>query len=190
MNWEEVSAVSTFITMIVIAMSAIAAVIQLRHMRAGNSIVGFLGLMDKWASPEARARQTFVFGGELDRKLTDPQYRAELTRMQPDRLAHPELEYLDFWESLGGLVKMGYFSEDLVMESGGPVGVAAWEKLKPVIALIRSTRGPTAYDNFEYLVSRAKMWEARHPNGVFPKGTPRLAVDDVAQESTDGGAYA
>lgn len=186
MNWEEVSAISTFVTMIIIAMSAIAAVIQLRHMRAGNAIAGFLGFMDSWASPEARARQHFVFGGEFDRKFTDPAYRAELTRMQPNRLAHPELEYLDFWESLGGFVKMGYFPEDLVMETGGGVGVAAWEKLAPVIALIRTTRGPTAYDNFEYLVSRARLWEQRHPEGVFPRGTPHLPVtlpaDDVAHD--------
>jgi hypothetical protein len=133
-------------------------------------------MMDKWSNPEARARQNFVFSGELEHKLTDPGYCAELTRMQPDRIAHPELEYLDFWESLGGFVKLGYFPEDLVMETGGPVSIAAWERLAPVIAIIRSTRGQTAYDNFEFLASRAKLWEQRHPDGVFPRGTPHLVV--------------
>ncbi|MBV8459566.1 MAG: hypothetical protein JO009_01620, partial [Candidatus Eremiobacteraeota bacterium] len=126
MNWEEVSAVSTFITMIIIAASAVAAVMQLRHMRAGNAIAGFLGFMDRWASPEARERQAYVFGGELERRLADPAYRAGLMQVQGDRRTHPELEYLDFWESLGGFVKLGYFPEDLVMESGGPVAIAAW----------------------------------------------------------------
>jgi hypothetical protein len=184
-NWQEVSAISTFVTMIVIALTAIAAVVQLRHMRAGNAINGFLGMMDKWSSPQARERQNFVFGGELDRRLTNPEYRAELTQMQPDRLAHPEVEYLDFWESLGGFLKLGYFPEDLIMESGGPVGIRAWEKLAPVIALIRSTRGQTVYDNFEFLVSRAKLWEKRHPDGVFPRGTPRLPVGQPPGSSTD-----
>ncbi|MBV8459573.1 MAG: hypothetical protein JO009_01655, partial [Candidatus Eremiobacteraeota bacterium] len=97
-------------------------------------------------------------------------------QVQGDRRTHPELEYLDFWESLGGFVKLGYFPEDLVMESGGPVAIAAWGKLAPVIAIIRSVRGPSIYDNFEFLVSRAKLWEARHPEGMFPRGTPRLPV--------------
>jgi len=178
MNWEEISAISTFITTIVIAASAIAAVIQLRHMRAGNAITGFLGFMDRWASPRAREHQNYVFGGELERRLADPAYRASLVALQ-DRIAHPELEYMDFWESLGGFLKLGYFPEDLIMESGGPVAVNAWEKLKPVVALIRSVRGPTAYDNFEFLVSRAILWDARHPEGIYPRGTPRLPIDDA-----------
>ena len=178
MNWEELAAVSTFVTMIVIGASAIAAVIQLRHMRAGNAITGFLGFMDKWSSPHGRELQNFVFGGELARKLQDPEYRTSLTHGQADRLTHPEVEYLDFWESLGMFVKLGYFAEDAVMESGGTVGIMAWEHLQPVIAIIRRKRGPTAYDNFEYLVSRALIWETRHPQGFFPKNAPHLPVVD------------
>jgi len=183
MNWEEVSAVSTFITMIIIAASAVAAVLQLRHMRAGNAITGFLGMMDRWASPKARETQNYVFGGELDRKMSDPGYRNELQRGLIDRIAHPEVDYLDFWESLGGFVKLGYFPEDLVMESGGPIAMLAWEKLKPVIAIIRNVRGPAVYDNFEFLVSRAQLWEQRHPDGVFPRGTPHLAVAEHRKDA-------
>jgi len=179
MNWEELSAVSTFLTLIVIAATAIAAVLQLRHMRAGNAITGFLGMMDRWAGREGRAMQNHVFGGELERRLTDPQYRETLNRGQVDRLSHPEVAYLDFWESLGMFVKLGYFPEDAVFESGGPMAIMAWEKLKPVIAIIRRKRGPQAYDNFEYLVSRALMWEAAHPEGYFPRRAPHLPVDDI-----------
>src|ERR1700736_3748796 len=106
LNWEEISAISTFVTMIIIGASAIAALIQLRHMRAGNAIAGFLGMMDKWSSPEARRIQNYVFGGELDRALSDEHYRQGLTVPLIDRLAHPEVAYLDFWESLGMLNKL------------------------------------------------------------------------------------
>jgi len=177
-NWEELSAISTFVTMIIIAASAIAAVIQLRHMRAGNAIAGFLGFMDRWAGPHAREVQNHIFSGDLERKLRDPEYRASLGRAQADRLKHPELEYLDFWESLGMFVKLGYYAEDAVMESGGSVAIIAWEKLTPVIAIIRRKRGQTVYDNFEYLVSRAMIWDAKHPDGIFPHGTPHLPVED------------
>ena len=182
MSWEEISALSTLCTLFVIAASAIAAAIQLRHMRSGNAITGFLGMMDRWASPQAREIQRHVFSGELELKLADPAYRQMLAAGNIDRVANPEIQYLDFWESLGMLVKLRHFDEAAVMESGGPTAVRAWQKLMPVIAIIRRSRGPTAYDNFEYVVSRSILWEARHPEGVFPNGTPHLPVIDPYPE--------
>jgi hypothetical protein len=176
-SWEELSALSTFATLLVIAASAIAATIQLRHMRAGNQISASLGLFDKWAGPEARRLQTYVFGGEVEKKLADPAYRAGLMRSPVDRIAYPEVAYLDFWESVGSLVKLRYTEESAFMESGGFVAVAAWNKLLPVIAIMRRTRGPSLYDNFEYVVSRAIIWERKHPD-TFPKDAPRLPVTD------------
>jgi hypothetical protein len=182
MNWDELAAISTFITMLVIAASAIAAVVQLRHMRAGNAITGFLGFMDRWDSPEARRNANYVFSGAIERKLQDPSYRRQLLENAfVDRLAHPEFEYMDVWESIGMFVKLGYFPEDAVMESGGPIAINAWNILSPVIAIVRSARGPGVYDGFEYLVSRAKIWEAKHPDGVFPKQTPHLPVSPPDQ---------
>lgn len=184
MTWEALSAISTFLTLVVIGATALAAVGQLRHMRAANAINGFLGIMSRWATPQARTVQNYVFSGELARRLQDRVYREELMRGQADRLTHPEMEYLDFWESLGMFLKMGFFPEDAVMESGGPVALAAWQHLRPVIAIIRRKRGPTAYDNYEYLVSRVRMWEASHPQGYFPRGTPHLDVPDDFPDDT------
>ena len=178
MNWEELSAVSTFLTLIVIGATAIAAVLQLRHMRAGNALTGFIGMMDRWAGQEGRATQAYIFNGELDRQLCDPEYLKEMERQGfGDRTKHPELAYLDFWESLGMFVKLRYFPEDVVFESGGPVAIMTWQKLRPVIAAIRKTRGQTAYDSFEYLVARAMRWERRHPGGYYPSNADRLSLE-------------
>jgi hypothetical protein len=84
------------------------------------------------------------------------------------------------------LVKLGYFAEDAFMESGGPTCLRAWEKLKPVIAIIRRVRGPQVYDNFEYLASRAIIWDAKHPGGIFPKNTPHLPVIDIYADDAPG----
>lgn len=177
MSWEEVSALSTFGTLLVIMVSAVAAAIQLRHMRAGNQINASLGLFDKWAGPEARKVQTYVFSDELTKKLEDPAYRASLMRIPIDRIAHPEVAYLDFWESIGSLFKLRYTDERAFMESGGYMSIVAWNKLAPVVAIIRRKRGPSVYDNFEYIVSRAIIWERAHPD-TFPKDAPRLPVTD------------
>jgi hypothetical protein len=187
MTWEEISALSTFGTLLVIAASAIAAVIQLRHMRSGNQIATALGMFDKWAGPEARRLQSYVFSDELDKRLEEPAYRAGLMRIPVDRVAHPEVAYIDFWESVCSLVKLGHTDEAAFMESGGFTAIAAWKKLTPVIAIIRRKRGQTVYDNFEYVVSRALIWEAKHPD-TFPKDAPRLPVIDPYPEDVASNA--
>ena len=182
MNWEEISALSTLGTLVVIAASAIAAVLQLRHMRSANTINGFIGLMERWASPAAREVARHVYNGDVERKLEDPAYRQMLASGFIDPIEHPEIQHLDFWESLGMLLKLHYFDEAAVMESGGQVAVRAWQHLMPVIAIIRRRRGPTAYDNFEYIVSRAALWEARHQGGVYPSDTPHIPTIDPFPE--------
>ncbi|MBV8081507.1 MAG: hypothetical protein JO347_01415 [Candidatus Eremiobacteraeota bacterium] len=164
-------------TLIVIAATAIAAAIQLRHLRSSNQITTALSLFDKWGGPEARKLQAFVFGGELDEKLKDPAYRAELMHIPVNRISHPEVAYLDFWESVCTLIKLGHTDEASFMETGGFMSIAAWNKLMPVIAIIRRKRGSSPYDNFEYVVSRAIIWEQKHPD-TFPKDAPRLPVVD------------
>jgi hypothetical protein len=186
MSWEELGALSTFGTLLVIAASAVAAVFQLRHMRAGNQISAALGLMSGWASPDARAMATYVFQGELDRKLEERSYRDSLQKVPIDRLEHPEVAYLDFFESTSTLVKLGYTSEEAFMESAGFQCIAAWHKLMPVIAIIRRTRGPQVYDNFEYVASRAILWEEAHQDGTFPKNAPHLPMTDRYSSDVPG----
>jgi hypothetical protein len=56
--------------------------------------------------------------------------------------------------------------------------VAYWERLEPVIAIMRRKRGDWQYANFEYMAMRARMWLKKHPSGTFPKHTPRASVTD------------
>ena len=184
MNWEEISALSTFGTLVVIAASAIAAVVQLRHMRSGNQINVSLGLMERWATPEYRGLLNYVSSGELDQKLKDPQYRKSLMRVPADRLAHPEIALLDFWENIGSLVKLGSMSETAFMDVASGQCISVWRRLTPVVAIMRRVRGPELYDGFEYLAARSMMWEAKHPNGTYPKATPHLPVVDEYLEDT------
>ncbi|MBV8280702.1 MAG: hypothetical protein JO347_01410 [Candidatus Eremiobacteraeota bacterium] len=178
MSWEELGALSTFFTLIVIAASAIAAVIQLRHMSSSNQLSATLGLMERWATPEFRELSNYVFRGELDRRLADPHYREDLMSDHTDQIAHPEIAYLGLWETIGSIVKMRYISEEAFLDQAGLICIASWDKLAPVIAIMRRNGDLRQFDNFEYLASRAKLWEAAHPGSEFPKGTPRLPTPD------------
>ena len=169
-------------TFVVIAATAIAALIQLRHMRAGNQITTLLNITERRATPEFRAIINYVFQGELDRRLQDPEYRRGLMRVPIDQNAHPEVQLLNSWEQNGAMLKLGWFSEAAFMETAGLQCVAAWRKLNPVVAIIRRERGPQVYDNFEYLASRAMMWESKHSRGTFPKDAPHLPAIDPNPE--------
>jgi len=184
MSWEEVAALSAFGTLIVIAASAVAAIIQIRHMRSSNQMTSSLGLVERWATPEYRELINYITSGELEERLKDPNYRKSLARVPGDRLAHPEIVLLDFWEFFGSQVKLGSMSETSFMDVASSQCIIVWRKLTPVIAIIRRVRGPEVYDNFEYIASRSMMWEAKHPDGTYPKGTPHLPVIDEYIEDT------
>ncbi|MDQ6823904.1 MAG: hypothetical protein M3007_00375, partial [Candidatus Eremiobacteraeota bacterium] len=178
MSWEALTAISTFATFLVIAASAFAALRQLCHMNAGNQISAALALMDKWSSNEYAKAIEYVFGGELDQRLSDPQYRRELMQFPISRLKHPEFAIISYWEQVGSLVKLGFISEDAFMDLASLVCIIAWEKLHPVIAIMRRRRGPQVMDNFEYLASRSRVWEERHGGDTFPTGAPHLVAED------------
>lgn len=158
---------------------------QLRHMRAGNQINAAMSLMDKWSGPDYARGLDFVYDGGLDEKLKDPAFRADLEHPSINRGRHPEAAILGYWEQAGSLVKLGFIDESTFMNLSSLQCIAAWKKLNPVIAIMRRRRGPTVADNFEYLASRAMLWEARHANDQsFPSGTPHLQPQDLWPEDT------
>jgi hypothetical protein len=53
-----------------------------------------------------------------------------------------------------------------------------WTKLSPVIAILRRLRGPTEYENFEFLAQQAATWQTQHPNGKYPKALARMPLAD------------
>jgi hypothetical protein len=185
MSWEVISALTTLGTFVVITATAIAAVVQLRHMQSANHINAALGLMDRWATPEYRALINYV-ALELDGKLKEPAYRASLMRVPADRIVHPELAILDVWEQIGSLVKLGTLPEATFLETGSSQCIMTWEKLVPVVAIVRRRRGPQVYDNFEYLAARSIRWEAQHQSGTYPQHTPHMPVVDPFPDDAKG----
>jgi hypothetical protein len=181
-DWNALTAISTFATFLVIAASATAAIVQIRHIRAGNQIATSLALMDRVSNPDFQRIIQYVFHGELDKRMEDPAYRAELLIMPVDMSQHPEVQLLMWWDQMGSVLKLGHSSEEAFMDTTSLQCIAAWQKLGPVVAYIRRARGPQVYDNFEWLASRSMLWERRHPNGTFPNNAPHLPLADIYPE--------
>ena len=175
MTLEALSTAAAVGTFLVIAATAIAALIQLRHLRVSNQLQGLLAILTMPYEPVLQQSFEFV-SHELEARLQEPEFRRQLERDTVDRLVHKEMRVLDYYERLGSIVKNGLIPEDLYFDNSTPEQY--WRLLSQVIAIRRRVRGPVVYDNFEYLVARSRDWDARHPNGNYPASASRLAIED------------
>jgi hypothetical protein len=173
MSFEAWNLVATLGTFLVIAVTAIAALVQLHHLRTSNQLQAFLslGLQYRDVAPMIG----FVYN-ELPKKMESAQFREEIGAVL-DPQVHPELIVSGFFDMLGGLVRYRMMDEPLVLDfAGGTHAILkCWKNLGGVIE-IRRRHAPAAYENFEYLAARAQQWNARFPNGTYPAAEPRMPL--------------
>src|SRR5947209_16475960 len=102
---EWVTALSTFGTVVVIGATAVAALIQLRHLRAANQLEALLSLERDFRAPELQDALRYV-QEELRKNLENPTYRDELARLgYIDPQKHPELTLCNWFNAMGALMK-------------------------------------------------------------------------------------
>ena len=189
MSLELVNTLASLATFVVIGATAAAALMQLRHIRHSNQLESIIALRALRDSPALDEAFAFV-SQELARRLEDPAFRAELeSAVSPDREVHKELRLFDYYEMIGGYVKLGLISGDVFLEFGNPERF--WDLSARALEIYRRKRGPATYENFEYLVVCSQDWDRRHPDGNYPSGLRRLALpapaDETQAEHTAGG---
>jgi hypothetical protein len=175
---EWITAIGTLGTFVVIGATAVAALIQVRHMRAGNRLDAILALEEHFRDADLQAALVYV-QTDLARKLEDPAYREELAhRGFVDPRVHPELLLCNWFNKMGILVQHEVVGEDIFMDMFARLISYYWELLGPVVALMRRSRGSGEYHNFEYLAFRAQSWLALKGSGDFPRGVAREPLAD------------
>lgn len=178
MSLELLNAIAAIGTFVVIAASAAAALIQLRHMSAGNQLDAILSLERDFRGPEIQDSLRYV-QTELPERLKDADYRRELVEFGfVDSRTHLELVACNWFNAMGTLLKNGLVSEHTFMDLFGRLIVYYWTELVPVVALMRRKRGAVQYHDFEYIACRAREWLKRFPSGTFPAHMKRENVDD------------
>ena len=183
MSMELVNTFATLGTFIVIAATAIAAVVQLRHMRGSNQITALNELRETMETPDFQAASHFV-GTELPAKLRDPAFRYQMVhrfaRTDENRPLIAKVNSIgNFYENMGLLLKTGLVEQKLVMEMWFGNVTIDWENLAPITAMSRRSAGDDSlWENFEYLAVLAQDWLAAHPKGTYPTGMRRLALKD------------
>jgi len=182
MSFELVNTLSTLGTFLVIAATAIVAIVQLRHARSSNQIEVFNELRETEASEEIRGARHFV-ARDLAQKLRDSAFRyqvnANAARTDENRPLIGKIMALgNFYEGMGLLVKAGFIDSILALEMYAEEVAHDWEELEPITAISRRQSGKALWENFEYVTVLAQDWIAAHPKGAYPAGVRRIDLKD------------
>jgi hypothetical protein len=176
MSPEWVTAIATAGTFLVIAASATAALVQLRHMRASNQVAILSEIRSKMESPDFKRAVHFIRYELPSRMESDPDFRRKLLAN-----ACPEAEmvtdvglYFDLEASQ--LVKHRMVDTTLACDWLYSPVVPCWEALAPLIASRRAMLGYNMWEDFEYLALLCKRFREKHPEGTYPHGEERLPL--------------
>jgi hypothetical protein len=176
MTAEWVTALAAVGTLAVVAATAIAALVQLRHMRGSNQIAALMECRAMMEAPETRRTLGFI-AHELPKRLADPtelEKIAVIPPVEPDYLAVVTVGNL--LESIGTLVKRGMIEKDITCDYWAAIITMVWKRTAPITYVARKIAGAALWENFEYLVTVAEDYQKRHPTS-YPPGAPRMPPD-------------
>ncbi len=180
MSPEWVTAIATFFTALVIAASAVAALVQLRHMPNSNQLAVFSDFRHEMESEPLNSAYRFVLF-ELSARVNDPRFRREtLSSDPPNRRMIVALA--NFFDSTGLIVRHDMVDRDLACDLLYGYIVRCWDALAPLTASMRARLGYRVWEDFEYLALMCKRFRKRFPQGTYPAGEEALALPQAWPE--------
>ena len=184
MSLELVNTFGTLLTVAIIAATAIAAMVQLRHLRAGNQINAMLTIGNQYDDKGFREAGTLI-SHKLASALEDPlfrEYELAMSRNLTTPTVPDEQVQLrsavnlvgNTHEELGILVKNGIVDRDLFLDRYCWVIGRDWSLLERYTAYTRATAANDGiWENFEYLAVLSQDWLREHAS-TYPAGVRRL----------------
>ena len=180
---EAVNAIAAVGTFVVIGVTAIVAMIQLRHMRASNQLEGLLSVLARvedvnfnaWLSETQR---------QLPKLMADPEYvRSVLDNTFDRNVAWLQLGNSYDW--VGSLVKNRLIPKDPFLDVYAFRIIQAWDLMKPITVLARHRVGDAVWENFEYLAIVAQVWIDNPRRASYPKHVPHAELPPFAEMFPD-----
>lgn len=169
---ETINTIATVATFVVLTAGAVAAAIQLRHMRTGNQLQAFIDIYSRAQTPEMQQLFDTVLR-DLPRLTEDPEYIKQYATAT-FRLPNSPLVLAFWFDEVGVALREGLIGDRVIFQIGASAysTVASWRNMRPLIEAVR-TRSPSAFIHFEYAAVRAQQWIDAHPQGDYPRGVPR-----------------
>ena len=172
MSWEAITALSTAFTGLVIAITAVAAVREVRltaeHSRAAGEqleqlrkATQFEGALEVFKELDGAfqmdARRFVQF--DLAERMRDVKFRDEVALLGGvDEAQHPELTVLRCFERIGFYQKKGFVEKDvLFMVASGRI-INMWNSLQQVVEIHRRVLGGRIWENFEALYKDTRAY--------------------------------
>lgn len=166
MSLELLNALASFGTFIVIGATAVAAIIQLRHMRASNQLEGLLSVLARVEDANFNTWLTET-QRQLPAMLNDPAYVASVIDNTFDRSV-AWLQLGNSYDWVGSLVKNRLIPIDAFLDVYSFRIVQAWELMVPITVLARHQSSDAIWENFEFLYVQGLAWTKRHEHGNYP----------------------
>jgi Domain of unknown function (DUF4760) len=178
--WSTIASVGTFL---VIAATAVVAIIQLRHTRSSNQIAAAMTIHSVVESEEFQEGRRFI-RDELINCLDDAEFRRTLG-VSTNKAARPMIFVGNYYEEIGIFVKYGLVDENIACEMWSNEIVTDWKRMVPAITIIRQNRPSFGWQNFEYMVTVCEAWLKRYPEGKFPRDRRRVRLENVSSAGDD-----
>ena len=172
MSAEWLSAASLLATLVVVTVTAYAALRQMRHMRSANQVAALLPLIEEYQNKEISDAERYLFG-QLAKDLESPENRAGVISVPATGPTREVAPLLNFYESCGALVLADVVDFELLLRYF-LLPSEVWTFAQDYIELSRVTRGNEAFENIEALVMMEQKYAARHGISMYPKGLPRI----------------
>ena len=186
MSLELVNTFGTLLTTGIIAATAIAAMVQLRHLRASNQINAMFSIGNQLHGKAFRDALTLV-AHDLEDALEQRAYREyDAARTLGMRVPAVSDEYRalrdavilvgNTYEEVGILVKNGTVDRQMFLDRFSSVIVGSWRRLENSIAFARAvTNDDRLWENFEYLAVIADDFVSHH-GSTYPKGVRKMQL--------------
>ena len=156
-----------------IAATAIAAIIQLRHLRSSNQLAALTECREVIESQRFFAARRFL-EVDLSNMMKQPGFVARLKPRIMDDELEPAQFVGNFFENMGAFVKYGIIDKDIACDLWGGAVLSSWRLLFPITRVRREALDPALLENFEFLAVLCEDFVAKHPLGTYPKGMRRM----------------
>ena len=185
MSADWLAAIASIATLVVIGATAVAALVQVRHMRSSNQIVALNEIRETIESEFFRETSAHVMK-TLPALLKDPAIRGEIVAGTPITAIQeliPVRTLANLFEVMGTFVKRGMVDRDLACDIWATIVLTNWDAVAPLISNLRVAYDNGAiWENFEYLAVLSRNFYDKYPNGTYPKGMAREKMPEIWPE--------
>jgi hypothetical protein len=190
MSLELLNTIATITMAVVIAATAIAAIVQLGHLRAGNQIAGQLALRQVLldvAFWNAIGRVRF----EIPALLKEPEFRRFVREFHLKSASDGDERYEGPYsaalvvgrnlENVGNMIRNGLTDRRIFLEQYANLVVMAWDALEPLLIIRREAlESDTPWEDLEYLTVLARRWTSEQ-GSCYPQDMPRILPSVIAE---------